>query len=91
MVPLTAGGLFAIEQAVGNLLDPLFLGHYLALTPTVVLVAVGFWTWVWGIPGALLGVPITLSIAVVARHYEPTRWVTGLLAADASKSRPDGA
>lgn len=61
-------GLIAIETLIGNLLDPILVGDALRLPPSVVLAALIFWAWLWGIAGALLAVPITAALVVLLLH-----------------------
>ncbi|MBN2447720.1 MAG: AI-2E family transporter [Phycisphaerae bacterium] len=63
-------GILVIEQVMGNLVDPLVLGRRIAISPLVVLVSLGFWSIVWGIPGAILAVPLTFLIILVMAHFE---------------------
>jgi predicted PurR-regulated permease PerM len=37
-----------------------------------------FWACLWGIPGALIGVPITIAVLVFCRHSESCRWIAEL-------------
>ena len=67
---MIAGGLLVIEQVMGNFVDPLVLGRQVAISSLVVLVALGFWTIVWGIPGAILAVPLTVLIILVMAQFE---------------------
>jgi len=55
-----------------NLVTPVLLGRRFTLNPVVIFVSLIFWTWLWGVPGALLSVPILVSIKAVADR------VTGL-------------
>jgi len=48
-----------------NLVTPLLLGRRFTLNPVAIFVSLIFWTWLWGVPGALLSVPILVSIKVV--------------------------
>lgn len=82
LVPVTFVGLTAIQLLVGNYLDPRLQGRFLFLSPLVLFSSITFWGWVWGIPGALLGVPLTVSIAIVCRHFESTEWIAELLATE---------
>lgn len=81
--PLTvlgiAAGLFVIEQIVGNYIDPMLLGQKLVLSPLVILVALLFWGWYWGIAGAFLATPIMLSLLIVFNHVPPLRPLALLL------------
>ena len=73
-------GMVLLQIVCGNYLDPLIQGKLLALSPTVVLASIVFWGWVWGIPGALLGVPITIGIVIATDHFPQTRWLARMLA-----------
>lgn len=59
MVPIVFYLLSAIE---GYLITPMVLGKRLSLNPVVIVLSVLFWGWMWGIPGALLAVPILIAI-----------------------------
>ncbi len=59
MVPIVFYVLSAIE---GYLVTPMVLGKRLSLNPVVIVLSVLFWGWMWGIPGALLAVPILVAI-----------------------------
>ena len=67
---IVAAGLLVIEQFMGNFVDPKLMGRRIALSPLVVLVALGFWTALWGIPGALLSVPLTVIIITTLAHFD---------------------
>jgi len=62
--------LTSIEGAV---ITPAILGRHMRLNPVAVLVFVLFWGWLWGIPGALLAVPILATLKVVAEAYPSLR------------------
>ena len=63
LVPLVYFLLNAIE---GNLVTPLVMGRRLTLNPVMIFISVLFWTWLWGIPGALLAVPLLAVGKIVA-------------------------
>jgi AI-2 transport protein TqsA len=77
---LVLGGLAIFEQIIGNYIDPRMQGRRLQISPVVVLVALVFWTWLWGPAGALLAVPMTVTILAAASHSETLRPLTVLLA-----------
>lgn len=68
---LIAAGLLVIEQVMGNFVDPKVMGRRLSLSPLVVLLALAFWSWVWGVPGAFLAAPVTVLIVIVFAHFKP--------------------
>jgi predicted PurR-regulated permease PerM len=51
-----------------NFVSPYVMGRRLVLNPVVVFLAVMFWGWIWGIPGVLLAVPITMTLKIVCDH-----------------------
>ncbi|HEX6898264.1 MAG TPA: AI-2E family transporter [Thermoanaerobaculia bacterium] len=82
-------GMAALQLICGNYIDPLLKGRFLKLSPVVVLISITFWGWIWGIPGAFLGVPITIGLVIAADHFPNTRWIARLLS-QASRRRYDG-
>ena len=76
---IVGASLLAIEQVIGNFLDPRISGDQVKLSPLVVLVALLVWTWIWGVPGALLAVPATLAMVVLGARIEPLRPLTLML------------
>jgi predicted PurR-regulated permease PerM len=50
------------------LITPIVLGHRLTLSPVAVFLSVTVWSWLWGIPGALIAVPILAATKIVAQH-----------------------
>ena len=77
-------GLTAIQFLIGNYLEPLAAGAALSISPLAVVFAVFFWGLLWGIPGALIGVPITLTIIAFAAEYPSSRWLSTLLSGAAA-------
>ena len=63
-----------------NFITPVFLGRRFTLNPVVIFVSLIFWTWLWGVPGALLSVPILVSVKVVCDRFPTLSSVSELLA-----------
>lgn len=74
-----AAALTVAQLTLGNYVDPRIEGRMLSLSPFVVLASIILWAWIWGPPGALLGVPITVALLTVAKHFESSHWVWALL------------
>ena len=68
-----------IQFVVGSYIEPRVSGAVLAMSPSVVLFAVFFWTFLWGLFGAFIGVPIALAILTFCSYYPSSRWVSDLL------------
>lgn len=61
---------FALDVIQANLVYPLALGRRLALNPVVIFVWLIFCSWIWGILGALLAVPILAILKIVCDQIE---------------------
>ncbi len=76
---LPAAWYLLLHLLEANLLTPVVLGHRFTLNPVVIFVSLIFWTWLWGVPGALLSVPILVSIKVVCDRVAALSAVSELL------------
>lgn len=55
----------------GNFITPMVLGRSLTLNPVIILIALAFWGWMWGISGMILAVPILATFKIFCHHIEP--------------------
>jgi predicted PurR-regulated permease PerM len=55
----------------GNFITPMVLGRSLTLNPVIILIALAFWGWMWGISGMILAVPILVTFKIFCDHIEP--------------------
>ncbi|MGA1204711.1 MAG: AI-2E family transporter [Opitutales bacterium] len=72
-------GVTATQMVVGNIIEPRLMGNTLNLSPLVILLSLALWGSIWGIPGAILCVPITVLLAIIFSNFEATRPVAVLL------------
>ncbi len=82
-------GMFAIQFGIGNYLEPLVAGAALSISPLAVVFAVFFFGFLWGVPGAFLGVPILIAILMLCAHYPSTKWISTLLSGAPKSHEPD--
>jgi predicted PurR-regulated permease PerM len=61
----------ALTTVEGHIITPTILGRRLTLNPLAVLLALAFWTWLWGPMGAFLAVPLTIVSLVTINHLFP--------------------
>jgi len=76
------GVLQAITMFVGNVVQPRMQGSSLNIDPIVLLLALAFWSVIWGLPGAFLSTPLTTVMMVILAQFAGTRWVAVLLSSD---------
>ncbi|RUP00721.1 MAG: AI-2E family transporter [Hyphomicrobium sp.] len=77
-----------IQFVVGSYLEPRFVGNALSMSPIVVLFSVFFWTFLWGLPGAFIGVPIVIVLLSLCEAYPSTRRIADLLGGSRPKDDP---
>jgi predicted PurR-regulated permease PerM len=70
---LPAGLYLLIHVAEGEIVTPLLLASRFRLNPVIVIVSLFFWHAVWGIPGALLAVPLLAMFKILCDHVEPLK------------------
>uniref|UniRef100_A0A7S3PMN6 AI-2E family transporter n=1 Tax=Aplanochytrium stocchinoi TaxID=215587 RepID=A0A7S3PMN6_9STRA len=59
-----------VHTIVGNFIEPKVFGDTMELHAVVVLLSLSFWYTVWGIPGAILAVPIMAVIRIVVSNIK---------------------
>jgi AI-2 transport protein TqsA len=67
-----------IQIAIGSYVEPRVSGTALSMSPTLVLFSVFFWSYLWGVFGAFIGVPITIAILTFCEQCQSTRWLADL-------------
>jgi predicted PurR-regulated permease PerM len=76
---LPAAWYLLLHLLEANFITPVLLGRRFTLNPVLVFVSLIFWTWLWGVPGALLSVPILVSAKVVCDRFPTLSSVSELL------------
>jgi predicted PurR-regulated permease PerM len=77
---LLAPGLFIVLSTIeGQLVTPTVVGRRLSLAPTAVFIAVIFWTWLWGVAGALMAAPLLASIKILCENLPALRGFNHLI------------
>lgn len=84
MPGIAFAGYAVLQIAISNFPYPWLQGRGLALSPLSIVGSLAFSSWVWGIPGALLGVPLTAATLIVCERFEATAWSAKLVSTEAS-------
>ena len=67
IVPLSYGLLSLLESEI---VKPQILGRRLQMNAVAILLSLAFWTWLWGIAGAAIAVPLLVTIKVFCEHMD---------------------
>jgi AI-2 transport protein TqsA len=76
------GGLEAIHFLVSHVIQPRMQGRSLNLDPIVVLLALAFWGFLWGVAGAFLSTPLAVMAMAILAEFDGTRPLAVLMSSD---------
>jgi len=69
LVGLVPAAAYLVLHAIeSNLVTPAILGARFTMNPVLILLALSYFSWIWGVTGALLSVPILLTITALIDH-----------------------
>lgn len=71
--------LIALDNIIGNIIEPKVLGDRLNLSPLLLLMSLFMGEYVWGIIGMVLSVPIVSMLKIVLMNFEFTKPVAILM------------
>jgi predicted PurR-regulated permease PerM len=77
-----AGIYLAIHVLEGETITPMLLARRLTLNPVLVIVSLFFWDWMWGVPGALLSVPLLAVAKIVCDRLPGLHALGHMIGAD---------
>jgi predicted PurR-regulated permease PerM len=80
-----AGVYLLIHVLEGETITPLLLARRFTLNPLLVIASLMFWDWLWGIPGALLAVPLLAVMKIVCDNIEALTPLGHLLGAEPAR------
>lgn len=73
MALLPAALYFGIHVTEGEIVTPMLLASRFTINPVAIILSLIFWYWMWGIPGAILAVPMLAIIKIVCDRLRPLR------------------
>lgn len=65
---IPAAAYLALHAVESNLFTPSVLGVRFTLNPVLILLFISLFTWIWGVIGALLSVPILITLTALVEH-----------------------
>jgi predicted PurR-regulated permease PerM len=81
--PLEVLAFFGAVEVALEYLEPVIYGKTTGVSALGLLVAVMFWTWLWGLLGTLLSTPMTLCLAVLGKYVPSLGFFATLLGEEA--------
>jgi predicted PurR-regulated permease PerM len=68
---MPAAGFLAIHLIEGQFVTPMLVARRFTLNPVLVVVSLIFWYWMWGVPGAVLAVPVLAMTKIICDGIPP--------------------
>ncbi len=81
----TAVGYLVVNNLVGNVIEPRFMGRGLGLSPLIVFLSLVFWGWILGPVGMFLSVPLTMIVKIILDSSDETRVIADFLGPEPEK------
>ncbi|MCG8409830.1 MAG: AI-2E family transporter [Bacteroidales bacterium] len=63
----------AIQALFGGVLEPVFMGKTFSVNVIVVLIMLMLWGYIWGVPGLIMSIPITVFIKIILEQFPKTK------------------
>jgi predicted PurR-regulated permease PerM len=70
---LPVGLYFLIHVIEGEIVTPMLMARRFTINPVAVMLSLLFWYWMWGVPGAILAVPLLAITKIVCDDIRPLR------------------
>ena len=74
-----------VQVIFGAILEPIFMGKSFSINIITVLVMLMFWGFIWGIPGMIMSIPITVFIKIILEQFPNTKVIATLLSGNELK------
>lgn len=77
--------IIGVQILMGGILEPIFLGKSFSINVITVLIMLMFWGFIWGIPGLIMAIPITVFIKIILEQFPKTILIAQLMAGNPPK------
>ena len=88
-VLLVPAAYFALETIEGQFITPILTGRSLTLNPVMIFLSMLLWGWIWGVIGALMAVPILMTVKIFCDHVESLHGLGEFLTGKSSRPIED--
>lgn len=77
-VLLAAGFFTGTQLLLGSVLEPILMGKSFRINILAVLFMLMFWGYMWGVPGIIVSIPVTVVIKTMLEQFRPTQTLARL-------------
>lgn len=66
-------GIMVVQQIMGNIIEPRIQGRGLNVSPLLILLFLVYFSWMWGIVGMIVCMPIAAGVRILLEEFDSTR------------------
>jgi len=85
-LPFFILAIIGVQVLMGGILEPIFMGKSFSINVITILVMLMFWGFIWGIPGMIMSIPITVFIKILLEQFPQTQTIASLMAGSEKKT-----
>ncbi|REE79978.1 putative PurR-regulated permease PerM [Lutibacter oceani] len=68
-----------VQVLFGGILEPIFMGKSFSINIITILVMLMLWGYIWGIPGLIMAIPLTVFIKIILEQFPKTKLIAAFL------------
>ncbi|HEY9169911.1 MAG TPA: AI-2E family transporter [Lutibacter sp.] len=68
-----------VQVLFGSILEPIFMGRSFSINIIAILVMLMLWGYIWGIPGLIMAIPLTVFIKIILEKFPRTKVIASFL------------
>lgn len=72
--------LTGVQVLFGSIIEPVFMGKSFSINVVTILIMLMFWGFLWGVPGLIMSIPLTVFLKIIFEQYSSTRVIATLMA-----------
>lgn len=76
--------LTGIQALMGGVVEPVFMGKSFSINVISILVMLMFWGFLWGIPGLIMSIPITVFVKIILEQFQNTKIISEIMSGNRS-------
>ncbi len=68
-----------VQVIFGSILEPIFMGRSFSINIIAILIMLMLWGYIWGIPGLIMAIPLTVFIKIILEKFPRTKVIASFL------------
>ncbi|WP_456376774.1 AI-2E family transporter [Lutibacter sp.] len=74
-----------VQVLFGSILEPVFMGKSFSINVIAILVSLMLWGYIWGVPGLIMSIPITVFLKIIFEQFPQTKLFSTLLSGNTGR------